>query len=169
MLSITAISAGAIDYLLNGSGCIEHDRGVGPAEPNTLDLVLEKAREPGAAQAPGIQYLMSSAGEPAAVWFGDGLEMVGIAAGSVATEADVRAVFGHLRHPGSTERDPEFLGRRPRTFKSTEVRIAAAVAQEPDATERRRWPRSPTRLRSGSPRSATPFGPTGGRRSGTTT
>jgi conjugative relaxase-like TrwC/TraI family protein len=136
MLSITAISAGAIDYLLNGSGCIEHDHDLEPGAPRDLDRVLEMAREPAVAR-PGVEYLMSSAGEPAAVWFGAGLEMVGIEAGSVATEDNVRAVFGQLRHPDSTAKDPVFLGRKPRIFKSTKERIAAAVAAEPDATEER--------------------------------
>jgi hypothetical protein len=64
--------------------------------------------------------------------------MVGIEAGSVACESDVRAVFGQLRHPDSSEREPVFLGRAPRKFRSVEVRVRAALAREPDAGEERR-------------------------------
>jgi hypothetical protein len=86
MLSITAVSAGAVDYLLRGSGCAGH--GVDAEAP-------EQALAP---EAPGVDYLVGSpgTGEELAdgVWFGRGLPMVGIAAGSRAQETDVRAVLG---------------------------------------------------------------------------
>jgi conjugative relaxase-like TrwC/TraI family protein len=126
MLSITAVSAGAIDYLLKGSGCACGDHGQEPVEG-------------GETQPPGAEYLISSAGaEPAGVWFGTGLSMVAMAAGSQAREDDVRAVFGHLRHPSSTEEDPVFLGRPPRTFVAVEERIKRASDAEPDAAPERR-------------------------------
>ncbi len=132
MLSITAVSAGAVDYLLRGSGCAEHAHA-----PSKAELGLA----PAARQREGAQYLLTSAElEPAGVWYGHGLHMVGMAAGSQATARDVRAVFGKLTHP--TALDPEtgkaaFLGRPPRQYKSTEQRIAAALAAEPDASEGR--------------------------------
>jgi hypothetical protein len=55
MLSITAVSAGAIDYLLKGSGCACGDRG-------------PESEEGAEAQSPGAEYLISSAAaEPAGV------------------------------------------------------------------------------------------------------
>ena len=133
MLRITAVSAGAVDYLLKGSGCSEHEHA---SQRVDLDAVgaAPKASRPDAAQ-----YLMTSAhhGEPAGVWFGKGLIMVGIEAGREATEHDVRAVFGRLQHPSSTKENPQFLGRAPRKFKSTEERVQAALEAEPDATEER--------------------------------
>jgi conjugative relaxase-like TrwC/TraI family protein len=85
-----------------------------------------------------VEYLVGAAGvESPAEWFGAGLDMVGIEAGSVALERDVRAVFGQLRHPESTVEDPVFLGRPPRKFRSTDERIQAAIAREPDADEER--------------------------------
>jgi conjugative relaxase-like TrwC/TraI family protein len=129
MLRITAVSAGAIDYLLRGSGCADHDHGPHSAEAPSA--------EAGAGRA-GVEYLVGSSGvESAAVWFGAGLDMVGIEVGSVASERDVRAVFGQLRHPESTVDDPVFLGRPPRKFRSTEERIQAALARESDADEER--------------------------------
>src|SRR4051812_7951301 len=125
MLSITAVSAGAIDYLLKGSGCAAHDHS--PA----VEDGAEAAR-------PGAEYLLSSASkEPAGVWSGTGLSMVGMVAGEAAREVDVRAVFGQLRHPSSTVEDPVFLGRPPRTFASIEERITRAQAREPDAGQER--------------------------------
>jgi hypothetical protein len=124
VLSITAISAGAIDYLLRGSGCAGHDH-------------RSAGEEPSAEQA-GAEYLLSSAKEPAGVWFGAGLGMVGMVAGEAARADDVRAVFGQLRHPSSTEEDPVFLGRAPRTFAAMEARIERAWALEPEAGEERR-------------------------------
>ncbi len=126
MLSITAVSAGAIDYLLKGSGCAGHDH-------RSAD------REGAAAQPAGAEYLVSSAArEPAGVWFGAGLPMVGMIAGEHARADDVRAVFGHLRHPASSEEEPVLLGRAPRTFAAVEERIERAWAAEPDAGEERR-------------------------------
>jgi hypothetical protein len=130
MLRITAISAGAIDYLLRGSGCADHDHAEEASETSGAEQGTGRA---------GVEYLVGSAGvEPAAVWFGAGLDMIGIRSGTQASEREVRAVFGQLRHPESTERDPVFLGRAPRRFRSTEQRIRAALAAEPDADEERR-------------------------------
>ena len=99
---------------------------------------------PGEARA-GVEYLVGGPGHDTeadhsegGVWFGSGLPMVGIASGSRASEADVRAVFGQLRHPSSTREDPVFLGRPPRSFRPVADRIAAACAAEPDAGEERR-------------------------------
>jgi hypothetical protein len=126
MLSITAVSAGAIDYLLKGSGCAAHDH-------------LPEAVEGVSAGSAGAEYLVSSASqEPAGVWFGSGLPMVGISPGEGARVEDVRAVFGQLRHPESTVEDPVFLGRPPRTFAGVEARIERACAGEPDACDERR-------------------------------
>ena len=48
-------------------------------------------------------YLLAGAAkEPAGVWGGEGLPMVGAQAGAAATEAEVRAVFGRLEHPTQT-------------------------------------------------------------------
>jgi conjugative relaxase-like TrwC/TraI family protein len=80
----------------------------------------------------------AQAGQLPATWFGQGLGMVGAVAGQSPTEADVRSIFGQLRDPASTEKEPVFLGRPPRSFKATAVRVAAALAAEPDATPERR-------------------------------
>jgi conjugative relaxase-like TrwC/TraI family protein len=130
MLSITAVSAGAIDYLLRGSGCVDPDHGSQVAEE--------------ADQRAGVGYLIDSDAHDdhrdltSGRWFGSGLTMVGIEEGERAREADVRAVFGELRHPESTPEDPVFLGRPPRRFRPLETRIGAACALEPDADAERR-------------------------------
>nr|WP_239028453.1 MobF family relaxase [Pseudonocardia acidicola] len=131
-MTITAVSAGAVDYLLRGSGCAQHAHASSPAEAG-----VERAVD---LDGGGAQYLLASAEhEPAGVWFGAGLEMVGIAPGTQAGEADVRAVFGKLQHPSAVDEDgsPAFLGRRPRQFRSTADRVAARLAAEPDASEER--------------------------------
>ena len=66
--------------------------------------------------------------------------MLGIQAGSAASEAQVRAVFGRLEHPTQRDADgrPVSLGSRPRSFRSRAEREAEALAAEPDATEERR-------------------------------
>jgi conjugative relaxase-like TrwC/TraI family protein len=153
VLRITAIGAGSIEYLLRGSGCAEHDQ--------VLDLDVEQAREAAevalgaehaghvgdhaASKAAGrdrnpAEYYLSSAqaGQLPATWFGQGLGMVGAVAGQSPTEDAVRSIFGQLRDPASTEQDPVFLGRPPRSFTSTADRVAAALAGEPDATPERR-------------------------------
>jgi conjugative relaxase-like TrwC/TraI family protein len=137
MLSITAVSAGAVDYLLRGSGC---SVGEGVPEVGEPSVAVEAPGE-----RAGVEYLVGSSGEGSGagheadgVWFGAGLSMVGIGAGSRAREADVRAVFGQLRHPDSTSEDPVFLGRPARSFRSIEERIEAVCAAEPDALPERR-------------------------------
>ena len=84
--------------------------------------------------------LAAAAKEPAGMWFGEGLSMLGIEPGSEATEAQVRAVLGRLEHPTRVDMDgkPVPLGSRPRTFRSPEDRAAQALAAEPDASEERR-------------------------------
>ena len=126
MLRITAVSAGAVDYLLRGSGC-EHGQ------------VQQHAPERG--QAPEAQqdaagYFLSATehGEAPGRWLGDGLDAVGMTAGTMATEDDIRSIFGELQHPETGEQ----LGRAPYNFKSYGERLAAALAAEPDATPERR-------------------------------
>lgn len=116
---ITAVSAGGVGYLLKGSGC---------------DREREQAPERGQ-KALGPEYYLSAAadGEPPGVWFGSGLDMVGMTAGEVVTTDDVRAVFGALVHPDTGER----LGRRPSKFKTHEERLALALAKEPGASPER--------------------------------
>lgn len=82
VLTITAVSPGAVDYLLRGSGCAEGDRSVQAAEGRAAD---------------GVGYLLAGAEvEPAGVWFGAGLALVGAQSGVPATAESVRAVFGRL-------------------------------------------------------------------------
>jgi hypothetical protein len=96
VLTITAVSAGSVEYLLAGSGCAEHEH-TGAGER--------------AASAAGARYLVDAAGrEAAGVWSGECAAMVGIAAGSPAAPEDVRRVFGALIHPASDVEDPVFLG-----------------------------------------------------------
>ena len=87
-------------------------------------------------------YMLAGAEkEPAGVWGGEGLSMVGAQAGAAATEAEVRAVFGRLEHPTRIDlRTGEAvpLGSRPRNFDSRDERVAQALAAEPDATEERK-------------------------------
>lgn len=130
MLRITAVSAGAVDYLLKGSGCAEHDH------------AKERNQEPGqeAQQGPertpdAAGYFLSAQehGEAAGRWYGSGLDMLGMKAGSAATADDVRRVFGELKHPDTGE----FLGRPPRQFKDYDARVKAALEREPNATPER--------------------------------
>ncbi|MCE0768691.1 relaxase domain-containing protein [Pseudonocardia kujensis] len=141
-LGITAVSAGAVDYLLRGSGCAEHEHQPSPAEVRDLDRDGPSPAGGAAAgaQASGAGYLLAAAEkEPPGVWFGSATqEMLGIAPGTAATERDVRLVFGKLLHPSSTADEPKFLGRPPRKFKNTEERVRVALAKEPDAGEERR-------------------------------
>lgn len=116
------MSAGSVDYLLRGSGCAEHEHA--PAK-----------------EADGVGYMLAGAErEPAGVWGGHGLGMIGMTAGTAVTEEQVRAVFGRLEHPTAVTADgsPVALGNRPRKFKTRDQRIALALAREPDATEERR-------------------------------
>jgi conjugative relaxase-like TrwC/TraI family protein len=130
MLRITAVSAGAVEYLVHGSGCVDHDRQAEDPEEGDPDG--------GAAYLQKAQHY----GEPAGEWFGGGLGALGlpVESGRVASAEDVRAVFGQLRHPDSSEEDPQYLGRRPRNYKSASDRVADALAREPvePTPERRR-------------------------------
>jgi len=128
-LRITAISPGAVEYLLRGSNCAQHEH-AGQARGNGAEKVGD-----------GVGYLLAGAErEPAGVWFGAGLAMVGVEPGALASEAQVRAVFGRLEHPTRVDRlgGPVSLGSRPRSFRSREERVAQALAAEPDATQERR-------------------------------
>ena len=130
MFRITAVSPGAVDYLLRGSDCAEHNR------------AGEASQRGGGKTADAAGYLLAGAAdEPAGVWGGGGLSMLGVQAGTAATEAQVRAVFGRLEHPTRVDEktgEPLSLGSRPRTFSSREEREVRALAAEPDATEERR-------------------------------
>lgn len=125
VLTITAVSPGAVDYLVNGSGCAHDASPAGPSAGRTADAV---------------GYLLGEAGEPAGVWFGEGLALVDARAGEAATAEAVRAVFGRLEHPTHVDErgKPVGLGSRPRSFRSRERRKVDALAAEPDATEERR-------------------------------
>lgn len=116
MLRITAVSAGAVDYLLKGSGCAH-----------------EHSPEQQQQDAPGYYLSATEHGEAPGMWLGDGLSTLGMAAGSAAAADDVRAVFGELKHPETGEH----LGRAPRTFKGYQERLQAALAAEPEATPER--------------------------------
>lgn len=129
MPRITAVSAGAVDYLLRGSGCAEHQH-----ERSTE----ERERS-------GAEYLLSGAEVErdrqertvVGVWRGQGLHMIGLTEGAEASEAAVRAVFGALAQPGSNPDAPDFLGSPPRNFRSVKEREDAAIAAEPGASEER--------------------------------
>lgn len=136
MLRITAVSAGAVDYLIRGSGCCAKD----PAHDHEHAMTPEQAREHEQARlrttgpARGAARYFGSAvehGEPAGRWGGQGLAMFGVRPGEEASEAMVRAIFGNLEDPETG--DP--LGRAPRKFKTTAERQKAAVAAAgPDIT-----------------------------------
>lgn len=128
MLRITAVSAGAVDYLLKGSGCAEHEH----AKERGQDA--EKAQD-----AAGYFLSAQEHGEAPGRWYGSGLEMLGMKAGTNATADDVRKVFGELRHPDTDD----FLGRAPRQFKDYEARVDAAIKRE---IERTTWV-TPERMR----------------------
>ena len=105
------MSPGAVDYLLRGSGCAEHEH------------AGEASARGGGKTADAVGYMLAGAAkEPAGVWGGEGLSMLGVQAGTAATEAQVRAVFGRLEHPSRV--DPKTgealpLGSRPRSFSSS--------------------------------------------------
>lgn len=126
MLRITAVSAGAVDYLLRGSGC-EH----GQAQQHAP----ERGQEP-AVQADAAGYFLSATehGEAPGRWLGGGLDAVGMQAGTMATEDDIRSIFGELKHPETGDN----LGRAPYSYKGYTERLDAALAAEPDATPERR-------------------------------
>src|SRR3954453_21375354 len=146
MLRITAITPGAVEYLLRGSDCATHEH-AGQGAGNGAGRVGD-----------AVGYLLSGAErEPAGVWFGEGLSMLLIPPGTLASEAQVRAVFGRLEHPTRVDRRgvPLALGSRPRSFRPFEERLAAALAKEPDAAEERR--REITAGVSTRPRTATAY------------
>lgn len=128
MLRITAVSAGAVDYLLKGSGCAEHGHAQERNQEPGQDVEPERTSD-----AAGYFLSAQEHGEAAGRWYGSGLDMLGMRAGSAATADDVRKAFGELRHPDSGE----FLGRAPRQFKDYEARVATAVKREPNATPER--------------------------------
>ncbi|MDQ3432482.1 MAG: relaxase domain-containing protein, partial [Actinomycetota bacterium] len=130
MLRITAVSAGAVDYLLKGSGCAEHEHAQKRNQEPGLDAQQGPERTPDAA---GYFLSAQEHGEAAGRWYGSGLDMLGMKAGSAATANDVRTVFGELKDPNSGE----YLGRAPRQFKDYDARVAAAVKREPNATPER--------------------------------
>lgn len=135
MLRITAVSAGAVDYLLRGSGCAEHDH----PQQRTAEQAAEQSLEAGpertpAQDAPGYFVSATQHGEAPGVWMGNGLDAVDMQSGALATEDDVRAVFGELKHPDTGE----YLGRAPRKFRNYQERLSAALEAEPEATPERR-------------------------------
>ncbi|KGI79305.1 hypothetical protein IL38_24300, partial [Actinopolyspora erythraea] len=118
MLRINRVSTGAVDYLLKGSGCErEH---------------VTPTRQ----QRDAAEYFLDASlhGEAPGVWHGKGIDAVGMAAGEIATEEDVRAVFGELTHPDTGEQ----LGRSPGNYRSYEQRLEKLLEREPDATPERR-------------------------------
>ncbi|OLL89961.1 Conjugal transfer protein TraA [Pseudonocardia sp. Ae406_Ps2] len=115
MLRVTAIGAGAVEYLVRGSGCAAHE-----------------SRAPEGVDSPGYYEKAVAAGEPAGYWFGSGMAGLGLpfTACEVASPGDVRAVFGQLRHPDSSVKNPVFIGSRPRNYLSAEERVERAIARE---------------------------------------
>ena len=130
MLRITAVGAGAVDYLLRGSGC-DHAKERAQAAP---ELDAEKGPDAARYFADAIEH-----GEPAGRWLGSGMEGLGldVRPGDVAVDYDVRAVFGQLRRPESSEADPTWIGSKPRRYRDTAERLAELVAKEPGASEER--------------------------------
>lgn len=130
VLRINAIGAGAVEYLLEGSGCVAPERSVEGGGPVPEGQQLE------AGVGGGAEYLQGAVehGERAGQWVGNGLEFLGVDAGEAATEEQVRAIFGELKDP----RTDEYLGRPPRQFKSFEERAALALLKEPAASDVRR-------------------------------
>ncbi|MCD2191012.1 MobF family relaxase [Actinomycetospora soli] len=128
MLRITAIGAGAVEYLLAGCEAHEHAH--------------ELEARADAAELGADRYFAKAMemGEPQGVWLGKGWEALGLSdieAGAQAREEQVRAIFGQLRRPDSTERDPTYIGSKPRTYKGYEERLAKLQAAEPDPSPER--------------------------------
>jgi hypothetical protein len=105
VLRITAVSAGAVEYLIRGSGCSGQEHSTTPER----GIVADHA-------APGAQHSLHHDGRPAggaagyfgkAVrsgeapgrWLGSGLALLGVDPTRPACEDAVRAVFGRLQHP----------------------------------------------------------------------
>lgn len=115
MLRITPVGANAVDYLVKGSGCAEHER----------------SPEPGVEHDSTDYYLFATAhGEAPGRWMGKGLSMFGVTEGERVDEDMVRKIFGELKDPETDEH----LGRAPMSFKKFDERLAAALEAEPDAT-----------------------------------
>ncbi|WP_410597832.1 MobF family relaxase [Amycolatopsis sp. lyj-23] len=115
MLRITPVGANAVDYLVKGSGCAEHER----------------SPEPGVEHDSTDYYLSATAhGEAPGRWMGKGLSAFGVTEGERVNEDMVRKIFGELKDPETDEH----LGRAPMSFKKFEERLAAALEAEPDAT-----------------------------------
>ncbi|MDT7707357.1 MAG: hypothetical protein QOG20_2964, partial [Pseudonocardiales bacterium] len=133
MLRITAISAGAVEYLIRGSGCThEHDDAMvdRDAAQDGADTSVGAERGVSGQGGGGAASYFAAAvrsGEVPGRWLGSGLAMVGAQPGREADPEVVRAVFGRVEHPMSGES----LGRAPRRFKTYRQRLAAAVAREP--------------------------------------
>ena len=133
MLRITAIPAGAVEYLIRGCGCqhdtpqVELERGTDLSAGHTAGRAAGREKGAAAYFAAAVEQ-----GDPQGYWFGTGMEAMGLpfASGEVADPDDVRAVFGQLRRPESTEKDPDFLGRRPPKYKDEEQRFEALKAAE---------------------------------------
>ncbi|MBN9739471.1 MULTISPECIES: MobF family relaxase [unclassified Pseudonocardia] len=132
MLRINTVGAGAVEYLLRGSGCAAQARdNAGP------DRSLDAGQ---GADGPGYYATAVERGEPEGRWFGSGMQPLGLrfTSGEVVLADDVRAVFGQLRRPDSTEDDPVYLGNKPRKYLSPEERAQRAIDREPGApTEER--------------------------------
>ena len=117
MLRITAVGAGAVDYLLRGSGCAEHEHGPqrdAGAEPGREQTGRARpgadGREPGAHGSgarrgtSGRRWSTASrrAGGAGAGWRACSGPH-GIEVGGQASEDVVRSVFGRLQDPTSGE------------------------------------------------------------------
>ncbi len=140
MLRIIAVSSGAVDYLIRGSGCAGHEHAPDLDAGHTVERSAEHAHQHEQATERGrggaARYFGAAVenGEPAGRWGGRGLALFGIEEGAQASEGFVRSVFGKLQDP----RTGESLGQAPRKFKTAAQRTDAALAAEPDATPERR-------------------------------
>ncbi|MDN5918659.1 MAG: relaxase domain-containing protein [Pseudonocardia sp.] len=139
------MSAGAVDYLLRGSGCRdpehqhgreqshqhgqEREAGVGLEQTQGHQQAREQGPQQGVERG-AARYFGSAVdhGEPLGRWGGRGLGLFGIEEGAEAGEDDVRAVFGKLQDP----RTGEWLGRAPRQFKTGKQRREAAREAAPE-------------------------------------
>jgi conjugative relaxase-like TrwC/TraI family protein len=137
VLRITAVSAGAVDYLIRGSGCTDHDHAADHGHGVVVDHVGASAEAShGSGRVRDVAEYMGAAvrsGEAPGRWLGSGLAMLGIDTSGPADEETVRAVFGRLEHPVSGE----LLGRPPRMFKTYQQRLKAAIEREPLPTSER--------------------------------
>lgn len=163
VLKVNAIGAGAVDYLLRGSGCDRHkeeqlraereqardggrEGGQAGLEGLGRDALHEHDRDRGGdrelgERGSGAGYLQSGVehGEPAGQWYGSGISALrfGFYAGETVTDRDARAILGELRRPESTSEDPEYIGSKPRNYKTGAQRLAALREKEPDASPER--------------------------------